>query len=479
MKLVGYVRKSTNLQPDSLETQEAIIREYCSTHDMTCVRIYHEIPISGSSKIERRTALPELFTAMADKKRDFDGIIVVRLDRLFRNPAEEYRGFELAQKAKCSIISISDPVDRDTATGRLVHGIMSSIRAFERELTGERIYSSNLQKAMAGRWSSGLPPLGWDYDPDAKTLTPNARIDDVIRVFRTFIQQAGNASSTARALNAAGIVTRDGNQWRDDGVLTLVKGPIYRRQLRYDSYTGPAEDLIPETIPADLLALVDSILARKAPMRTRQSSTTYLYSGILTCSECGSRLKSTGNESNAWVCRAKKESGSCISRSVSNRYIDRLVGSALQKALMAYRDLWASIAPPQPHRRTKGAQEQRTRLETRRARTIESYLDGVIATREERDSRLLQVDAELALLDNIRIAPPMDPAMVAEWIDRCDTSWSKPPDSLRRELLTAIGARITVCTAREKPIWVEMDTELGIETVRISARHRNRKGGSP
>lgn len=480
MRVVAYTRRSTDRQEDSQSTQESSIREYCIQKGFDLLRVYHEAAISGSTGIERRTVLPELFDAVKDKRRDFDGIIVLRMDRLFRNPGEEYRGLEILKQYNCQVISICDPIDRDSATGRLIAGIMSHIRAFERELTGERIYLHNMTRVLSGKWATGQPPLGFNYDTETQTISANDRAGDAIRVFQEFISASGNSSKAARQLNAAGLTSRDGNSWRDDSVLYIVKSPIYRQRLRYDGHEVVAAELIPEIIPKSILAQVDGILKQIGPLRTRQRAATYPYSGLLTCSSCGSRLKHNGNrERQAWVCRAKKEMGTCDSRSVANTYIDNLVGQAIELAVTEYRDMWVKrTAKTEVSRASKGVVDQRKRLNLRRDRIIESYIDGVIKTREERDRRLAEINAELALLGSQVVVPDLNPDVVNDWLSRGGSKWAIQPSDLRREMLTAIGARITICTARDTPLWLDLDTDLGIDTVHVVNNYRNRKGDS-
>lgn len=169
MRLVLYTRRSTEHQVASPQTQEHMAREYCAKNDHDLVRVYHEVPISGKTEIERRTALPELMAAVKDiKHRDFDGVIVWRTDRLCRNQAEWHRILAIFDKAKCALISIMDPVERDTAAGRFLSNIMAEVAAFEREQTGERIYAHHLAAFHQGKWPGGPQSMGLVWNKQAK-----------------------------------------------------------------------------------------------------------------------------------------------------------------------------------------------------------------------------------------------------------------------------------------------------------------------
>ena len=54
MRLVAYLRASTDRRATSPHTREARIREYCAEHGHELVRMRHEVPISGKTETEER-----------------------------------------------------------------------------------------------------------------------------------------------------------------------------------------------------------------------------------------------------------------------------------------------------------------------------------------------------------------------------------------------------------------------------------------
>ena len=96
--------------------------------------MYHEVPISGKTAVERRTALPELMAIIRDKKaREFDGIVVWKLDRLVRNPGEYHRIMEYLDRHGCEVLSLKDPLTpRKTAADRLISSMLADVGAYER-----------------------------------------------------------------------------------------------------------------------------------------------------------------------------------------------------------------------------------------------------------------------------------------------------------------------------------------------------------
>lgn len=85
MRLIAYCRRSTDKQEDSLDTQEQLCRAWATSHGHTVIRVDAEPPLSGSVPIDKRPVASRLFAEVREKKRPFDGILVLRMDRMFRD----------------------------------------------------------------------------------------------------------------------------------------------------------------------------------------------------------------------------------------------------------------------------------------------------------------------------------------------------------------------------------------------------------
>ena len=151
MRLCAYTRRSTDRQAVSPQTQEREIRDFCATQGHELVRVYHEVPISASKKsIEHRTVLPALLSEVKNKKRDFDGIIVWKLDRAFRQEDEYHIIAAIPRKHNCRLLSVKDPIsDSDTAAARLTASIFMAIAAYEAGIIGERIFGYHMHDRVS------------------------------------------------------------------------------------------------------------------------------------------------------------------------------------------------------------------------------------------------------------------------------------------------------------------------------------------
>ncbi|MFA5376463.1 MAG: recombinase family protein [Dehalococcoidia bacterium] len=467
MNLIAYTRRSTDEQEDSQAVQERFAREWCEREGHELVAIYHEIPISGSKSVERRLVLAEIrsMLRMDASKRGFDGLVVWKLDRLFRNPSEQYKWLEILDKAKCTLYSVTETIDRDSASGRFMLHIMMGVAALDREHTGERVYAHNLDRALSGRWPAGLPPLGFTYDKATKLVTANDRAGEAVRVFELFVRYGGNAAATARMLNAEGIPSRDGYAWRNKTVFSLLRSTVYRQQLKYDGRIIDAPELIPRIVPVELTDMVDSLLMPVDNNNRRNSPRKLAFSGFLYCSLCGGRLwvHNCQRRIDGWMCRGRADK-LCKGQSVSNRYIDRLMGMAVSSAVSIYRKEIAKAATEKKPKHYNGS-SKRKNLEAMKSRVKNLYITGHIDLAEF-TARTDEIENQIKSIPNVNVASMVTLKLATEWIENLEENWTTMSDEDKRELMTIINARITVNTGAQ-PLWIDLYSNLSLNPIRV------------
>lgn len=201
--MIGYLRVSTEEQATSglgLQAQRDTIQRYADAHGWGVVW-YVDEGLSAKS-----LARPQLQDALArlhviPKRRDVDGIVVAKLDRLSRSVHDFSGILKLAATRKWAVVAIDLGVDTSTPTGKLVANVMMSVAEWEREVIGERTSAAMQAAKRAGRHMgrvSTLPPA------TGQRLL-------VLRATHTL-------AATAAALNTEGITTSSGATWTANNV---------------------------------------------------------------------------------------------------------------------------------------------------------------------------------------------------------------------------------------------------------------------
>ncbi len=158
-----YTRVSTEDQARegfSLDAQLDKLRQYCKTYDLIIQGEYIEEGYSG-----RNIKRPK-YQEMLSHKEAWDGILVLKMDRIHRNSKNFMSMMETLHKDGKEFISCMEKLDTSSAMGRFVMDIIQRIAQLESEQIGERISIANVQKAKsdtAGYMAHG-PPYGYNYD---------------------------------------------------------------------------------------------------------------------------------------------------------------------------------------------------------------------------------------------------------------------------------------------------------------------------
>ena len=90
------------------------------------------------------------------RKREFEGVLVWKLDRWARSLAELILELDEFQAKNIKFVSLTENIDRTTASGRLMVQIMGAFAEFERDLIRERTMAG-LDRARAQGKTLGRP----------------------------------------------------------------------------------------------------------------------------------------------------------------------------------------------------------------------------------------------------------------------------------------------------------------------------------
>ena len=129
MKFALYCRVSTDEQ--TTENQRIRLVEYADRHGYA-YDVYEEVESTRKTRPIKAEVLRKL------RLREYDGVIIYRLDRWARSTQELLLEIEELINKKVQFISLSDNIDLGTATGRLHFQIVSAFAEFERNLIRER-----------------------------------------------------------------------------------------------------------------------------------------------------------------------------------------------------------------------------------------------------------------------------------------------------------------------------------------------------
>lgn len=134
MRVAIYARTSTQDQDCGIQRRELLTeaqrRGWTVTHE------YMDAGVSGAQR--SRPRLDELLAAA--KRREFDAVLVWKIDRFGRSVLHFTENLRLLDAAGVRFIATSQGIDTDQAnpTSRLLTHILAAVAEFERDLIRER-----------------------------------------------------------------------------------------------------------------------------------------------------------------------------------------------------------------------------------------------------------------------------------------------------------------------------------------------------
>ena len=132
MRVALYARVSTTGQ--SVDPQLDALRNYATARRLEVAEEYIDHGVSGSK--DRRPALDEMMAKA--KRRSFDAVAVVKLDRLARSTRHLTQLAAELEALGVDLIVTDQGIDTSTPAGRLLFNVLAAIGEFELDLVRER-----------------------------------------------------------------------------------------------------------------------------------------------------------------------------------------------------------------------------------------------------------------------------------------------------------------------------------------------------
>ena len=149
----AYVRCSTAEQNDAL--QRRAIKAWVKANGLSKLKWYAD---KGTGTNGNRPAWKKLNHDIG--KGAVDTIVCWRLDRLSRSLKDAANLFDCLQKKGVRLVSVTEGVDLDSITGRMVAGILATFAEFEHGVRQQR-QAAGIKRARAAGKTWGGSKKGW------------------------------------------------------------------------------------------------------------------------------------------------------------------------------------------------------------------------------------------------------------------------------------------------------------------------------
>lgn len=386
-KAAIYIRVSTADQAEggySLQAQEALCRQYCAEHSYDVFGVYADEGKSASKALDKRT---ELLRLVSDCEHGKINIIVFKdITRWSRSASAFYRIQDRLDKCKVPWVAIEQPyLETVTPTGRFQVQIMLGTSQLEAEQTGQRI--KFVQEAEIKRGHFPFPPhnapTGYTTEKreDGNYLVIDERTAPIIRtIFHTF----RHTLNLQRCVEA--VRSEYGIEYSETAVNRILRNPVYKGEFR--GIQGFCQPIIES-------AVFDALQRPKRVFTASKHKGEYMFSSLVKCAHCGRTMYGLCSDDKYHMYQCK----SGCRNTITQRELEQKVLEIVSPMFKDYR-----VIVKQQQKDNKTISEQRSKLERKKARLTELYVDDLI-DRAEFDRRRNEIDSKLTELEPVPTLP--------------------------------------------------------------------------
>ena len=318
------------------EMCEAYIRSQSSKGWVLLDTPYDDAGFSGATM--KRPALERLLRDV--RAGAVDCIVFAKHDRFSRSLLDFARIADILDQHNVSFVSVTEQFDTSTPAGKMVVHMLFSFAEFERATIAERTRNKMIAARRKGKWTGGIPPLGYDTAGGKLIVNP----DEAVRlraIFDLYLKHESLAATLAemakRGWTTKSWTTKNGRYRKSQpfqkaSLRRLLTNPTYigKTLLGDQVYNGEHERIIDDKV----WERTQRILKRNGSnggrgVRNRHGA---LLKGIFRCAPCDSAMVHTFSKKNGrayryYVCCSAQRIGwaNCPTKSIPAEEIEQCI----------------------------------------------------------------------------------------------------------------------------------------------------------
>ena len=419
-----YARVSSDRQDVDLSVaaQLRALRDYAEKNGYLVVREYVDEAESG--RIADRPQFQKMLDAAGKPEAPFKEILVWKFSRFTRKREHAVAFKAMLRRRGIRVVSITEQAE-DTATGRLLEGIIESVDEFYSENLAQEVTRGMREAASRGFWMTTYAPYGYkrvhvqDGPKKRPKLELNPPNDGVVRRIFDMALAGRSTLDIAKTLNAEGIPTANGKKWLKTTIHVILTNEAYAGTVVWGANARDGappvrvEDAHPAIVSRRESRRIARMMQSRAPKKVnpRRISSPYLLSGLAKCQTCGKAMTAAEAKSGKYtyyICHSllKRGKGACKTPRLNAKKFEKVIVDELRANILTESNI-KDLVKIVDEEMDGVASEQRDRLDT---------IDGEL---EEVKKQLGRVWQFIARSDSVDVAEASD--LIVELRQRKET----------------------------------------------------------
>ena len=305
MNAVIYARYSSHSQNEqSIEGQLHDNYAWAEQQGINVIAEYIDRALSGT-----KDTRPDFQRMIADAaKRQFDMVIVWKLDRFARNRYDSAIYKAKLKKYNVRVVSVKENIT-DSPEGIILEGLLESMAEYYSANLSQNVKRGKRETAAKGIWGGGNPPFGYKV-VDRKLVADEKQLPAVKYLFEKYAEGVPRRDIVSY-LNEKGYHSSTGKPFTYKSFSRTLQNTVYIGQYVYggEVIEGLAEQIIDnETFQK----VQDKIKMNRKNGSGNKAKVEYLLRGKIFCGHCGSPMlgdtggSSTGKKYSYYTCATRK-----------------------------------------------------------------------------------------------------------------------------------------------------------------------------
>ncbi len=356
LKAAAYARYSSDNQRDeSIDAQIRAINDYAQRSGYEIVKVYADKAKSATT--DKR---PEFQQMIQDSNLQlFDAVIVHKLDRFSRDKYDSTTYKRKLKKNGVRLLSVMENLD-GSPESVILESLLEGMAEYYSKNLAREVMKGMKETAYQCKHTGGIPPLGFDIDPETRKYVINEKEAKAVReIFALYLDGYGYRKMVT-ILNQKGYTTKKGRPFGKNGIHEILRNEkysgiyVFNRSASKDDFGNrnnhqdkddEAIIRIEGGIPAiiskeDFQKAMVKMAANKRHPGFYRAKEIYLLSGLIFCGECGHAMQGNHRKESknrpkyiSYRCGNRDRTKQCDNKEIRKEYVEMYVLDQLQKQI--------------------------------------------------------------------------------------------------------------------------------------------------
>ena len=354
-KVALYARfSSDNQRSESIDAQIRAMQDYCKQHNFVIVETY--IDEAKSATTDRRPAFQQMIKDSS--ARTFNILLVHKLDRFARNRYDSAVYKRELKKNGVTVYSVLENLD-NSPESIMLEAVLEGMSEYYSQNLAREVMKGLRETAMQCKHAGGIPPLGYNIDPESRKLIINEEEAESVRIIFDMYSKGYGYSAILDKLHEQGKKTKTGNEFQKNSLYSILSNPKYQGMYVYNRCSAKTsvgtrnthlykedEDIIfveggcPQIVDTEIYEKVQAILTEHKHTGGRANAKeNYLLSGKVFCRECGRSMVGNARYSGrnkllyvTYRCPSRKYA--CSNKEQNRDYLESFVVELIEREIL-------------------------------------------------------------------------------------------------------------------------------------------------